>query len=263
MASTVVELSSSSNPCSINDSSSVSSLANNSTGGSSNAILQRLKEMEMKMQDMASTINSLETENHKKEEAIKKLELDKEELSTERIKEMEDIFRSGISEWIGSLKGVSDDVKEQFKHGILNMAKKADIKNHAWEVVCNASQAHKENVSKIEELVRMCDEKEKMIESLLQNNSDGQFRTHASRVEPSSTSSGASSGAAIGNKRPRMAASDEPLYHNHGTSRIPPFNEQNDTRSGFGENRHASDKGSDAWDYFANLIQEQGRNIYF
>lgn len=263
MASTIVELSSSP-PMSVAPSSSdVSSAA-----GGSNAILQRLKEMEMKMQDMASTIDTLESENQRKAEAIQKLEHDKEELSTERIKEMEEIFKTGINDWIDSLKGVSDDVKDQFKSGILSMAKKADIKNHAWEVVCNASQAHRENVSRIEELVRACDEKEKMIESLLQNHSDSQFRTHASRVGASSSSiSSSSSTAAAGDatagiKRPRLAGADEPLYHAHGHGSMMKGDER-DTRASFGESHAAKGKDGDAWDYFASMIQEQSRNTYF
>ena len=36
--------------------------------------------------------------------------------------------------------------KKQFKEGIKDVAKKAEVNNAAWEIVCNASATHETNV---------------------------------------------------------------------------------------------------------------------
>lgn len=274
MTSTVVELNSIPQQHGSNSMENQNNNNNtNSMSATSNAILQRMKEMEMKMQDMQSTISNLETDNTRKAEAIKKLEIEREELSAERIKEMEEIFKGGIQDWVDSLKGVSDSVKEQFKSGILNIAKNADFKNHAWEVVCNASQAHKENVAKIEELVRLCDEKEKTIETLLQNNNDVQFRSQSSRMNSSianlmgkshTSSSVANNSEDTTEHNPlkRLRANtDTPLYASHGSGSAS-LKDNNTTRTNVSEN-YGSGKKEDAWDYFADLIKDQSKNTYF
>jgi len=211
----------------------------NTTGSEfqSNAVLQRMKEMEQQMQDMKSNMKNLEAENNKKNEAIKQLEAEKVELSAERRKDMEQILESAVNDWLNSLKGISDDVRQQFKNGITGLAQKADIKNHAWEVICNASQSHKENVNKIEELVKLCNEKEKTIETLLHSNSDPSFKMPSSRFTAPDH--------AIGTKRPRT--SDEP---------------SSDTSAVL--DRSSSNKeGKDAWDHFSSILLTQSQAQYY
>jgi len=234
---TVVELSSANN----NANSNNNSVNQPQQEFQSNAVLQRMKEMEQQFQDMKNTIANLELDNNSKQALIQQLEADKDELSTERRKDMEQILESAVNDWLQSLKGISEEVRTQFKSGITNLAKKADIKNHAWEVICNASQAHKENVAKIDELVKMCNEKEKTIETLLQNNNDPQFVSTISRVSAPTEAI-----PSVLGKRP-AAADDHPssvaMDRGGEASKIP--------------------KNGDAWDTFANMIFQSSRDQYF
>lgn len=229
--STVIELS---NPS--NNNATVNGPAPSQPEFPSNAVLQRMKEMEHQLQEMKNTITNLEIDNNTKESLIKKLESDKEELSTERRKDMEQILESAVNDWLNSLKGISEEVRTQFKSGITNIAKKADIKNHAWEVICNASHTHKENVAEIDRLVKLCNEKEKTIESLLEKGNDPQFRSTVSRVAiPEVIPSGSK----------RSSSETEPI--------------QRDTV----ERDAKVQKNGDAWDSFANMIFESSRNQYY
>lgn len=213
----------------------------------SQAVLQRMKEMENQLSEALNKISALENDNNNKDNQIKKLEKDKDELSAERKREMEQIVETAINDWLMSLKDISEDVRAQFKTGIYGLAKNADIKNHAWEVICNASQAHKENVQKIEELVKLCNEKEKTIETLLTNNNDPSFRTMASRVSnQENVHSGVIPNVSFNenNKRPRT--------EDHVNQRS--ISEHSNTNSG-GNN--------DAWDHFAKMISDSARQTYF
>lgn len=211
---------------------------------SSQAVLLRMKELEQKIQELNGTVSTLESDNNQKEHMIKKLEQDKDELSAERKKEMEQILETAINDWLNSLSGISEEVRQQFKNGITGLAKKADIRNHAWEVVCNASKAHKENVAKIEELVRVCNEKEKTIETLLQSNNDPSFKSSSSRMAPVASSADT---AVISNPLKRMRADDS-----HHANDVMDRGEPGKTQ-----------QNHDAWDHFASMIKDQSRGTYF
>lgn len=275
MSSTVVELSSGSAGHGNNAVNTVPNTNTNNNGnnneqhsGVSNAVLQRMRDTELKVQELMSTIENLQSDNKQKEAVIQHLENEREELSTERRMDMEKMINNAINDWLNSLK-VSEEVRKQFKQGIDGMAKKADIKNHAWEVVCNASQAHKENVAKIEELVRICDEKEKTIETLLQNNHDTQFRTPASRMSSSAgattvlSSNVAGSDGNNNSGYKRLRGSDEPLYNTHGSTLSNDSSSSSNTKRNTGLESNKNNDKDDAWDYFANLIRDQSRNTYF
>lgn len=230
---------------------SISSPPNNTPGDSgsrefpSQAVLQRMKEMELMVQELKSKLHEKEDETNKKNALIKKLESDNEELSTERKKEMEELYQTGINEWLNTLQ-ISEDIKEQFRKGILGITKQADIKNPAWEVLCNASKAHKENVAKINELVTLCNEKEKTIESLLQSSNDPTFHSNASRMQHSSASAAAIPNP--GNKRPRTEESSM---------------DRGPAASSSHSDANAAEGGNDAWDHFAKMIYEGARQTYY
>jgi len=215
----------------------------------SQAVLQRMKEMEILVQDLKSKLQDKEDETQKKNALIKKLETDNEELSTERKKEMEELYQTGINEWLNTLQ-ISEDIKEQFRKGIVGITKQADIKNPAWEVLCNASKAHKENVAKINELVTLCNEKEKTIESLLQSSNDPTFHSNSSRMQHSGSASSTAAIPTPGNKRPRM---EEHSMDRGVTSAA---------SSGHADGNN-SEGGNDAWDHFAKMIYEGARQTYY
>jgi hypothetical protein len=228
--STVIDLPQSNNANNTNNTPA----QNTSQEFQSNAILQRMKEMEQQIMEFKACIQNLELENNKKNEIIKKLENDKMELSAEKRKDMEQILETAVNDWLNSLKGISEDVRQQFKNGITDLAQKADIKNHAWEVICNASQAHRENVARIEELVKICNEKEKTIESLLQNNNDPSFKSVNSRI-------GHEDSTQLGQKRMRLN------------------DENTDSKSSVIDRKD----GKDAWDTFSSILLNQSRDQYF
>jgi len=183
-----------------------------------------MKDMELIIQEQASAVQTLKSQLSEKDSAIAKLEKDNESLSEDRRKEMEQMLET-FDDWLNSLKGISDDVRAQFKCGLSKVAKAA-TKNEAWEVICNASHTHKENVAKIEELVKACNEKEKTIQSLLNNSAD--FRHTSSRITTAETES---------------------------EGCIPPPSKKHKPED-------STSKG-DAWDYFSQLMVESGKQTYF
>ena len=111
--------------------------------GGTGAILARLKELEASNQNMAKGMDELKTQLQAKDEKIK-------DLSADKRKEMEQMIDTAIDKWLGSLTGISDEVKQQFRSGISKLAEHADIKSAAWNIVCQASAMHQANVNRIE-----------------------------------------------------------------------------------------------------------------
>ncbi len=248
MTTTVVELSSSGQSKGNSDILSIGSLLNTNNNGnpsnngnaggdqhasssSSNAILTRLKEIEHSNQNMQGTVEKLQTELKQRDEVILQLQEDKKELSADKRKDMEEFIETAVDEWLNSLTGISENVRKRFKQGVVDLAERADVKNNAWEVVCNASRAHKENVAKIEELVRTCNEKEKTIETLLGSQNDPTFQSEASRVS--------------GSKRQRNDVADNHQPIVEQTSRV------------------SVPKSKDAWDEFASLMCKESKDVYY
>ena len=114
------------------------------------------------------------------------------DLSADKRKDMELMIDSAVENWLNTLK-LSEDAKKQLRAGLAKTAEEADSKNLAWEIVCNASEAHSTNVKRIEELVQACNEKEETIKGLLNHSTlETSFGTEASRM--------------VGGKRARTAA---------------------------------------------------------
>ena len=111
--------------------------------GGTGAILARLKELEASNQNMAKGMEDLKTQLQAKDDKIK-------DLSADKRKEMEQLIETAIDKWLGSLTGISDEVKQQFRSGISKLAEHADIKSAAWNIVCQASALHQANVNRIE-----------------------------------------------------------------------------------------------------------------
>jgi hypothetical protein len=148
----------------------------------SNAILARLKEVETSNSSMASIMDKLKAELQSKEDKIK-------ELSADKRKDMEQMIDTAVEKWLNSLTDVPDDVRQQFKKGICKIAEQADVKNAAWEIVCNASLAHESNVKKIDELLKTCTEQGETIKTLMSSSSssmpDPSFASESSRMSGS------------------------------------------------------------------------------
>jgi DUF4097 and DUF4098 domain-containing protein YvlB len=186
---------------------------------------------------MQTTIEKLQQELKAKDDSIQKLHMDNKELSADKRKDMEQIVETAIDDWLNSLTGISTDVRKQFRDGVTRLAEHADMKNNAWEVVCNASKAHKENVNMIEQLRRDCTERDKTIETLLSSHSDPSFSSDASRMDPA------------GGKRQRTGDIIS-------TSRV-----QADAKEEFGSGNRGG--GGDAWDNFAKMLSDSGKSHYF
>jgi hypothetical protein len=172
-----------------------------------------------------------------KDDSIQKLHLDNKELSADKRKDMEQIVETAIDDWLNSLTGISSDVRKQFRDGVTRLAEQADMKNNAWEVVCNASKAHKENVNIIEQLRRDCTERDKTIETLLSSHSDPSFGSDMSRIDGG------------GGKRQKVADIA-------GTSRV-----HAESREELGGANRGG--GGDAWDNFAKMLSDSGKSHYY
>ena len=141
----------------------------------SNAILARLKEVELSNASMVTVVDKLKLEAQFKDDKIK-------ELSADKRKDMEQMIDTAVERWLSSLTGVPDEVRQQFKKGISKIAEQADMKNVAWEIVCNASLAHESNVKKIDELLKTCTEQGETIKTLMSSNTDPSFSSDSSRM---------------------------------------------------------------------------------
>ena len=229
-----------------------SSSANNNNGSTAGgggglenagtaAILARLKELEASNQALAKNLDDVRTDAQYKEEKIKLLSADKR-------KDMEQMIETAIDTWLNSLTGISEDVRKQFRAGVTRIAEQADMKNAAWEVVCQASALHKTNVNRIDELISTCNQQNETIKSLVGSApNDPAFASESSRIAgggtavtashlmppPSLSHGGGSSSSNGGNKRPRT---DEGGEANHT---------------------------GDAWDMFDSMLREHSRATYF
>jgi hypothetical protein len=238
--STIIKLSSNQQPKSTESSLSANNeqqlLSNNNNNNNNNttnaAILARLKEVEHANQSMQLTIDGLQVELKGKDESIQKLHVDNKELSADKRKDMEQIVETAVDDWLNSLTGISSDVRKQFRDGVTRLAEQADMKNNAWEVVCNASKAYKENVNTIEQLKRDCNERDKTIETLLSSHSDPTFTSDSSRI--------------AGSKRQR--GDDVEVITNRSQVQE--------------KDSHATPSG-DAWDDFAKLLSNSGKSHYY
>ena len=211
----------------------------NNNNNTNAAILARLKEVEHANQQMLQNMDNLKQEIKNKDDNIQQLQLTNKELSADKRKDMEQIVETAIDEWLNSLTGISPDVRKQFREGVTKLAEHADMKNNAWEVVCNASKAHKENVNTIEQLKRDINDKDKTIETLLTSHSDPTFASEASRIDSG------------GNKRQRTAEVHATTRQDSTASAPSTMSSNNSGRNG------------DAWDDFAKMLSDTGRNTYY
>ena len=184
-------------------------------------VLTRLKELEDSNNSNAKMLEQMQKELKEKDDRIKNLSADKR-------KEMETILGTAIDNWLNSLAGVSEDNKANFRQGICKLAERADMNNAAWEIVCHASQKHKSNVDRIEELLLKTQQQEQEIGDLKG------FRNEASRIS--------------GNKRARE---DIPPA-------IPIPNESSGSSA-----KTASSSQNNTWDLFESMISRDFRSQYF
>jgi hypothetical protein len=188
----------------------------------SDPVLHRLKELEESNVNNAKALEKMRKELQEKEDKIKILSADKR-------KEMEGILSSAIDSWLNSLSGVSDENKTNFRQGISKLAEHADMNNAAWEIVCNASALHNNNVKKIEELLAQAQDRERELGDLKG------FKSEASRIS--------------GVKRSRT---DDPIPQPPSHKR-PPAEEEG---SGGGSSNNT-------WDMFQNMITRDFKSQYF
>jgi hypothetical protein len=217
-----------------------------STASSSDPVLHRLKELEESNQHNAKALERMKKELAEREDKIKLLSADKR-------KEMESILATAIDNWLNSLSGVSEENRTNFREGISNIAKHADMNNAAWEIVCNASALHNTNVKRIEELLTEAKDRERELGELKG------FRTEASRISSI--------------KRPRVdtllpSSAAAPLSSSSmggvgGTARyMDPTAATTTTAAESSEEGGHGGNGS-AWDMFQGMISRDFRSSYF
>jgi hypothetical protein len=187
-------------------------------GINNDPVLTRLKELEDSNNSNAKLLEQMQKEIKDKDERIKTLSADKR-------KEMEGILSSAIDNWLNSLAGVSEENKSNFRHGICKLAEHADMDNAAWEIVCHASQNHKSNVLRIEELTQNNQLLNQEIEGLKG------FKSEASRISSS-------------NKRPRV---DDP------PPSAPITNPNSNTGGG----------NNNTWELFQSMISRDFKPQYY
>ena len=132
-------------------------------------VLARLKQLEEANASFQAALEQSKSDLKQRDERI-------DFLSADKRREMQELIDSGIDRWLNSLTGVSAESKKQFKDGVQEIAKKADVTNAAWEIVCNASQTHDHNVKEIERLIQLDTENRKTINDLKG------FKSEASRI---------------------------------------------------------------------------------
>ena len=182
-------------------------------------VLTRLKELEDSNNSNAKMLEQMQKELKEKEERI-------QSLSAEKRKEMEGILATAIDNWLNSLAGVSDENKANFRQGICKLAERADMNNAAWEIVCHASQKHKTNVDRIEELLSKTQQQEQEIGDLKG------FRNEASRIS--------------GHKRARDEPSPATTTSTQPICPDVPIHNKNNT-----------------WDMFQNMINTDFKSQYY
>ena len=123
------------------------------------------------------------------------------------------------------------------------MAESADVRNPAWEIVCNASRDHLSNVKKIEELLQENAMKDKRIEEL------SGFQREAARFV----------GDDRGNKRLRTG--EEPRHLDAGSSSSGMPQQQG---GGMQPSSFVTDgPSSNAWDQFSAMIRNDCGSSYY
>lgn len=192
-------------------------------------VLARLKELEDSNHSNAKMLEQMQKELKDKDERIKSL-------SAEKRKEMEGILATAIDNWLSSLAGVSEENKANFRQGICKLAERADMNNAAWEIVCHASQKHKSNVDRIEELLLKTQQQEQEIGDLKG------FRNEASRIS--------------GHKRTRE---DPP--NNTGMSMPPPSTNACSMMNGSSTNNN--NNNNNTWDLFQSMINSDFKAQYY
>ena len=123
----------------------------NNTAADATAILSRLKELEERN---VRNENELKEQKARHDKELQDKEHKIQALSADKRKQMEDIINNAISSWLNSLPQLSEHTKADFRNGIQKLASEADMNNAAWEVICCASQAHRESVERIESLTQ-------------------------------------------------------------------------------------------------------------
>lgn len=205
----------------------------------SNAVLQRMKELERMLQESQSENDAYKTSTSKCQERITDLEALIAELNADKVQEMKTILNTGVNEWLDSLN-ISEDMKKQVRVGIESTIEKGNVKDQAWNIVCNASQTHRKQLDKIEELVQQCNSKDKTIEELLKSRDDPSFSSAHSRISN-----------AVKRHLPSESLSADPKT----------------TTSVDQDHAHVSKKqhtsNGDAWDIFSGMITNDSRNVYF
>jgi hypothetical protein len=218
----------------------------NITGNDGTAtILARLKELESTNQLLAKHLEEVKLETQRKEDKIKLLSADKR-------KDMEQMIETAIDTWLNSLTGISEEVRKQFRSGVSRIAEQADLKNAAWEVVCQASQLHRTNVDRIEELLQTCNSQNETIKSLVGSGSasgvhDPSFTTEASRLLNNNQHH---------NKRQRV---DGGGGGGAAAAALPSTG-----ATAAGDGAAAGGQGpKDAWDMFDSMLREDSRAQYY
>ena len=221
------------------------------------AILTRLKELEASNQQLQRSMEETRRESEYKDERIR-------ELSADKRKDMEQLVDTAIDTWLGSLTEVPEDVRKQFRQGLTKIVEKADMKNAAWEIVCNASRAHSANVHRIEELLKTVSEQGETIKSLV--GSESSFSSESARIGGlGSTATNNNNNNHNNNnhnnnnmnKRPRMEGVD-------GAAAIDALNARNNLHNNNNINTNGSGgKPGDAWDMFGEMLRSQSTSIYY
>jgi hypothetical protein len=210
-------------------------------------ILARLKELESTNQQLAKHLEDVKVETQRKEDKIKLLSADKR-------KDMEQMIETAIDTWLNSLTGISEEVRKQFRSGVSRIAEQADLKNAAWEVVCQASQLHRSNVDRIEELLQTCNSQNETIKSLVGSGGahDPTFATEASRLlnqhkrQRTDGGGGAEGGGGASSSGAAALTTASSSSNAAGT-----------TEPGAGKGP------KDAWDMFDSMLREDSRSQYY
>lgn len=108
-----------------------------------------------KQPDLSSVLNhvtALEKEKQNLQEYLKQQNAKLEKLTAAKRDEMKKQLDTMISEWLKDIDVSDEKQKEEFMNGMERIVKETKEDSPVWQVMCQASAAHKRNVTQLQKI---------------------------------------------------------------------------------------------------------------
>ena len=104
------------------------------------------------LSSVLSHVTQLEKERQSLQEFVKQQSAKLEKLTAAKRDEMKKQLDTMISEWLKDIDVTDEKQKEEFMSGMERIVKETKEDSPVWQVMCQASAAHKRNVTKLQEM---------------------------------------------------------------------------------------------------------------